>query len=310
MMIGKATIARLWAAASVAMMTAASGAWSGAWAQQPSGPATPPGQTPPQTPLPVIGEPHPWQIWHQTAASPVMDMMDWFHRLLVWIMVAVCILVLALLAVVAVRFNAKKNPVPSRTSHNTVIEVVWTVVPVIILVVIAVPSFKLLYFGDRAQDAEMTLKITGRQWYWDYEYPDQGNFTFSSIMIPESDIKPGQRRLLEVDNRVVLPVDTNIRLLVTAGDVIHSFGLPAFGLKEDGVPGRLHESWVRIDREGVYYGQCSEICGTNHGYMPIAIEAVSKERFAEWAEQAKQKFARSGTPRTAPAVTELAAIPE
>lgn len=306
MTIGKATIARLWASASIAVMTAA----SGAWAQQPSGAPTPPGQNPPDTPLPVVGEPHPWQIWHQTASSPVMDMMDWFHRLLVWIMVAVCVLVLVLLAVVVLRFNHKRNPIPSRTSHNTVIEVVWTVVPVIILVVIAVPSFKLLYFGDRSQDAEMTLKVTGRQWYWDYEYPDHGNVTFSSIMIPEADIKPGQRRLLEVDNRVVLPVDTNIRLLVTAGDVIHSFALPAFGLKEDGVPGRLHESWVRIDREGVYYGQCSEICGTNHGYMPIAIEAVSKDRFAQWAEQAKQKFAKADPAAAPPNPTEVAAAPQ
>ena len=284
---------RAWAALTVALMAVALMAFSaGAWAQQP-GTATPPGQEPPATALPVLGEPHPWQIWHQAPASPVMQMMDWFHHLLVWIMVAICALVLVLIAVVVVRFNARRNPVPSRTSHNTLIEVVWTVVPVIILVVIAVPSFRLLYFGDHVREADMTLKITGRQWYWDYEYPDQGNFTFSSIMIPEDQIKPGQRRLLEVDNRVVLPVDTTVRLLVTAGDVIHSFGLPAFGLKEDGVPGRLHESWVRIDKEGVYYGQCSEICGTGHGYMPIAIEAVSKDRFAHWVEQARKQFARS-----------------
>ncbi|MBP2315800.1 cytochrome c oxidase subunit II [Azospirillum soli] len=292
---------RVWAALVVALITFA----SGAWAQQP-GTATPPGQEPPATALPVLGEPHPWQIWHQTPASPVMQMMDWFHHLLVWIMVAICVLVLALIAIVVVRFNARKNPVPSRTSHNTLIEVVWTVVPVIILVVIAVPSFRLLYFGDHVREADMTLKITGRQWYWDYEYPDHGNFTFSSIMIPEDQIKPGQRRLLEVDNRVVLPVDTTVRLLVTAGDVIHSFGLPAFGLKEDGVPGRLHESWVKIEKEGVYYGQCSEICGTGHGYMPIAIEAVSKERFAQWVEQARKQFA--GSDAVPP--TEVATAPQ
>lgn len=292
---------RAWAALVVALMTVA----SGAWAQQPGAP-TPPGQEPPGAGLPVIGEAHNWQIWHQTPASPVMHMMDWFHQLLVWLMVAICVLVLVLLAIVVVRFNANKNPVPSRTSHNTLIEVVWTVVPVIILVVIAVPSFRLLYFGDHAREADMTLKITGRQWYWDYEYPDHGNFTFSSIMIPEDQIKPGQRRLLEVDNRVVLPVDTTVRLMVTAGDVIHSFGLPAFGLKEDGVPGRLHESWVKIEKEGVYYGQCSEICGTGHGYMPIAIEAVSKERFAQWVEQAKKQFAKND----AVPATEVAAAPQ
>jgi len=299
---------RFWAALAVALIGfSLIGFSAGAWAQAT---ATPPGQEPPGTGLPVIGEAQDWQIWHQTPSSPVMHMMDWFHQLLFWIMVAVCVLVLVLLAIVVVRFNAKKNPVPSRTSHNTLIEVVWTVVPVIILVVIAVPSFRLLYFGDHTREAEMTLKIVGRQWYWDYEYPDHGNFTFSSIMIPEDQIKPGQRRLLEVDNRVVLPVDTTIRLMVTAGDVIHSFGLPAFGLKEDGVPGRLHESWVKIDKEGVYYGQCSEICGTGHGYMPIAIEAVSKERFAQWVEGAKKQFAKNDAVPAASTTTEVAAAPQ
>ena len=241
--------------------------------------------------LPVVGEPHAWQIWHQVPASPLAQSMDDFHQILVWIMVTICLLVTGLLAYVIFRFRADRNPAPSRTTHNTLIEVLWTVVPVVILVIIAVPSFRLLYFGDRSENAEMTLKIIGRQWYWDYEYPDHGDFTFSSIMIPDEDIQPGQRRLLEVDNRVVLPVDTNIRLLVTGGDVIHSFAVPSFGLKTDGVPGRIHEAWVRAEKEGVYYGQCSEICGTGHGYMPIAVEVVSKERFAQWVEQAKQTFA-------------------
>ncbi|HEY0834347.1 MAG TPA: cytochrome c oxidase subunit II [Azospirillum sp.] len=240
---------------------------------------------------PVIGEPQPWQVWHQTAASPVMRMMDNFHHLLLWIMIAVCLLVVVLLGIVVVRFNAKRNPVPSRTSHNTMIEVIWTVVPVIVLVVIAVPSFRLLYYLDRAADAEMTIKVTGRQWYWDYEYPDQGGFTFSSIMIPEDSLKPGQRRLLEVDNPVVLPVGTTIRVLITAGDVIHSWALPTAGIKDDAIPGRINETWLRIEQEGVFYGQCSEICGTSHAYMPIQVIAVSKERFARWAEEAKTKFA-------------------
>jgi cytochrome c oxidase subunit 2 len=247
---------------------------------------------------PMVGAPHPWQLWHETPATPVMAMMDSFHHLLLWIMVAIVLLVSVLLGIVIVRFNARRNPVPSRTAHNTLIEVIWTVVPVIILVVIAVPSFRLLYFLDRTGDVELTLKVTGRQWYWDYEYPDQGGFTFSSIMIPNEEIKPGQQRLLEVDNRVVLPVDTNIRVLITAGDVIHSWAMPAFGIKDDAVPGRVNETWVRIDREGVYYGQCSEICGTNHGFMPIAIEAVSKERFARWVEEARTKFAASDTTPT------------
>ncbi|HYG91342.1 MAG TPA: cytochrome c oxidase subunit II [Azospirillum sp.] len=240
---------------------------------------------------PVVGEPHPWQLWHQAPVTPVMEMMDSLHLLLLWIMVAIVLLVMVLLGFVIMRFNARRNPVPSRTSHNTVIEVIWTVAPVIILVVIAVPSFRLLYFLDRTEHAELTLKVTGRQWYWDYEYPDQGGFTFSSIMIPDAEIKPGQRRLLEVDNRVVLPVDTNIRVLITAGDVIHAWAVPAFGLKDDAVPGRVNETWMRIEKEGVYYGQCSEICGTNHGFMPIAVEAVSKEAFARWTEQARTKFA-------------------
>lgn len=257
-------------------------------------------------PPPVLGEPHPWQLWHQTAASPVMAMMDSFHYLLLWIMVAVCILVMVLLGIVIVRFNANRNPVPSRTSHNTLIEVIWTVVPVIILVVIAVPSFRLLYYVDRAVDAEMTVKVTGRQWYWDYEYPDHGGFTFSSIMIPEDQLKPGQRRLLEVDNPVVLPVGTTIRMLVTAGDVIHSWALPAFGNKDDAVPGRINETWIRIDKEGVYYGQCSEICGTSHAYMPIQVVAVSKEQFARWTEEAKTKFASNDTAPGGAAPTQLA----
>ena len=270
---------RLWPgfAAAVTGTMLAWPTWAPAWAQE--------------QPPPVLGEPHPWQLWHQAPASPVMAMMDSFHYLLLWIMVAVCILVMVLLGIVIVRFNAARNPVPSRTSHNTLIEVIWTVVPVIILVVIAVPSFRLLYYVDRAVDAEMTVKVTGRQWYWDYEYPDHGGFTFSSIMIPEDQLKPGQRRLLEVDNPVVLPVGTTIRMLVTAGDVIHSWALPAFGNKDDAVPGRINETWIRIDKEGVYYGQCSEICGTSHAYMPIQVVAVSKEQFARWTEEAKTKFA-------------------
>ncbi|WP_448189964.1 cytochrome c oxidase subunit II [Azospirillum sp. sgz301742] len=250
---------------------------------------------------PVIGEPHPWQLWHQTAVTPVMEMMSSFHHLLLWIMVAIVVLVIGLLGVVMLRFNAKRNPVPSRTAHNTLIEVLWTVVPVIVLVVIAVPSFRLLYFADRTHQAEMTLKVTGRQWYWDYEYPDQGGFTFSSIMIPPEDVKPPQRRLLDVDNHVVLPVDTNIRILVTGGDVIHSWSVPAMGIKHDAVPGRNNETWMRIERPGIYYGQCSQICGVNHAFMPIEIEAVPKDRFTQWAAGKKQAMlAPQMAPRTAP----------
>lgn len=240
--------------------------------------------------------PQPWEMMLQPAASSTAEQIADFHNMLLVIITLITLFVLGLLVYVMFRFSAKRNPEPTRTTHNTLVEVLWTVVPVIILVGIAVPSFKLLYYLDRTEEAEMTLKVIGRQWYWSYEYPDHGNFTFDSNMVPEDALEPGQLRLLEVDNRVVLPVDTNIRLLVTASDVLHSFAVPAFGVKKDAVPGRTNETWVRIDREGVYYGQCSELCGVNHAYMPIAIEAVSKERFAEWVQEAQAQFARIDAP--------------
>ncbi|HYD29543.1 MAG TPA: cytochrome c oxidase subunit II [Azospirillaceae bacterium] len=230
----------------------------------------------------LAGEPRPWQFGLQDAASPVDRQINAFHDLLLVTITAIVVMVLALLVYVMVRFNKRANPTPTATTHNTVLEVLWTTVPVLVLVIIAIPSFKLIYFMERTPEAEMTLKVTGRQWYWDYEYPDHGGFTFSSFMVPDDQIQPGQKRLLEVDNRVVLPVGTNIRVQVNGGDVIHSWAVPAFGIKKDAVPGRLNETWVRIENEGVYYGQCSEICGPGHGFMPIAVEAVSKERFAEW----------------------------
>lgn len=238
----------------------------------------------------MAAEPTPWQLGLQNAASPVKHALDSFHNLLLVVIVGIVILVMVLLAIVALRFNRKANPTPSRTSHHTLLEVAWTVVPVIILIVIAVPSFKVLYLAEEVPESDMTIKVIGRQWYWDYEYPDHDDLAFSSFMVPVDELQPGQRRLLEVDNRVVVPVDTTVRLLVTAGDVIHSWALPAFGVKKDAVPGRTNETWLRAEREGVYYGQCSEICGTNHGYMPIAVEVVSKERFAEWVVQAKTAF--------------------
>ncbi|WP_431861196.1 cytochrome c oxidase subunit II [Azospirillum sp.] len=241
----------------------------------------------------LAAAPQPWEMGLQPAASPVKHALDDFHNLLLVIIIAITLLVFALLVAVAVRFNAKRNPTPSSTSHNTLLEVAWTVVPVIILIVIAVPSFRVLYMMEVTPEAEMTIKVTGRQWYWDYEYPDQGGLAFSSYMIQESDLKPGQKRLLEVDNRVVVPVNTVVRVQLTAGDVIHAWALPAFGVKKDAVPGRLNETWFKVEKEGVYYGQCSEICGTNHGFMPIAVEAMSKEKFTEWVAKAKLAY---GTP--------------
>jgi cytochrome c oxidase subunit 2 len=235
--------------------------------------------------------PHAWQLGMQKAASPVKEQIGSLHDFLLVIITLITVFVLALLVYVMVRFRASANPVPARTSHNTLLEVVWTVIPVLILVVIAIPSFKLLYFMDRTADAEMTLKVSGHQWYWKYEYPDQGGFTFDSYMVQDGDLKPGQMRLLEVDNRVVLPVETNVRVLIGGTDVMHSWLIPALGLQTYAVPGRTNETWVRISKPGVYYGQCNQICGINHAYMPIAVEAVSKADFEKWVAEAKQNFA-------------------
>lgn len=232
---------------------------------------------------PAIGQPRDWQLGFQPSASPVKEQMAYFHdALLLPIITFIVIFVAGLLLYVAFRFNARRNPVPSRTTHNTMLEVIWTLVPVMILVIIVVPSMKMLYYADRTQDAEMTLKVTGYQWYWGYEYPDHGDVSFNANMVPEDEIGPGQVRLLSTDNVVVLPVDTNVRLLIEANDVIHSWAVPALGVKLDAVPGRTNETWTRITKEGTFYGQCSEICGINHGFMPIEIRAVSKEKFAEW----------------------------
>ncbi len=236
-------------------------------------------------------QPTPWQIGFQPAASTAMERIADFHELLLWIITVTVIFVLILLGIVIIRFNARSNPTPSRTTHNTLLEIGWTVIPVVILVIIAIPSFKLLYYMDRTDEAEMTLKAIGHQWYWSYEYPDHDDLTFDSLMIEDDELQEGDPRLLATDTRVVLPVDTNIRLLITADDVLHAWAIPAFGVKMDAVPGQLNETWVRVNKEGVYYGQCSELCGVNHGFMPIAVEVVSKEAFAAWVEQAKQEFA-------------------
>lgn len=241
----------------------------------------------------LANEPLPWQMNMQPAASPSAVKIHEFHDLLLWIIFAIALFVLILLIWVIIRYNSKVNPVPAKFTHNVLIEVLWTVIPVVILIIIAIPSFKLLYYVDRVENPEMTLKVTGRQWYWDYEYPDYEGISFSSYPVPEDEInlEAGQRRLLSTDNVVVLPVDTNIQILMTGGDVIHSWTVPAFGVKIDAVPGRLNETWVRIEKEGTYFGQCSEICGKDHAYMPIEVRAVSKEEFEEWLATAKEEFA-------------------
>ena len=238
-------------------------------------------------------QPKRWEIWHQQPASTIMETISEFHLQVMVISVLIVVLVLGLLAYCIFKFNERANPEPSRTTHNTLIEIIWTAVPVMILVGIAIPSFKLLYEEDVIPKAELTVKAIGHQWYWSYEYPDNGNFAFDSVMVAENELKPGQVRLLDVDNHVVLPVGTTIRVITTAQDVIHSWAVPAFGVKVDSVPGRLNELWFKIERPGTYYGQCSELCGVNHGFMPIQVEAVSKERYAQWVEEAKKKFASS-----------------
>ncbi len=244
----------------------------------------------------IAGEPVPWQMGFQEPASPTMQRINDFHfELLLWIS-AISLFVLLLLVWVIYRYRESKNPTPSRTTHHTLIEVVWTAVPVIILVIIFVPSYRLMVFADKVVDADMTLKVIGHQWYWSYEYPDHGNFTFDAYLVAEEDLEDKSKRLLETDNRVVLPVGKKIRLLLTAGDVLHSWGVPALGIKLDTVPGRLNETWVEISKEGVYYGFCSELCGVNHSYMPIAIEAVSEEEFNAWVEKAQEEFARVDEP--------------
>ena len=248
------------------------------------------------TGLADAAEPRDWQLGLQPAASTTMERITDFHNLLLWIITGITIFVLLLLLYVMFRFSERRNPNPARTTHNTVLEVLWTTVPVVILVVIAIPSFRLLYYSDRVEDADMTLKVIGHQWYWSYEYPDHGDFTFDALLVDEEDLKKGQRRLLETDLPVVLPVNTKVRILVTADDVLHSFAVPAFGLKLDANPGMVNETWVEITREGTYYGQCSEICGTGHSFMPIKIKAVSKAEFDDWAKMAKDEFARADGP--------------
>jgi cytochrome c oxidase subunit 2 len=254
-------------------------------------------------------EPQPWELGMQPPATPVKDRIHAFHNELLIIISLITVFVLGLLLYVMVRFRASRNPVPTRTAHNPVIEIIWTVVPVLVLVIIAIPSFRLMYYMDRVADADMTIKVTGHQWYWTYAYPDQGDLSFDSNIIQDKDLKPGQKRLLEVDNPLVVPVNANVRVLVTGTDVIHSWFIPSFGVQQYAVIGRNNETWFRVEHEGTYYGECNQICGVNHAFMPIKVVALSKPDFDKWLVEAKKKFASAPpaeTP-TAPTTTVAAA---
>jgi cytochrome c oxidase subunit II len=257
--------------------------------------------------LAAEGLARPWQLSLQEPMSPVMEGVVSFHNLLLVIQAGIVLLVLALLGYIIIRFSHKRNPVPSRTSHNTTLEVIWTALPVVILIIIAIPALRLLYFHDRAPEYDMTLKIVGHQWYWNYSYPDHGDFTFDSIMLADDELEEGQPRLLAVDNRVVVPVNANVQILVTAEDVIHAWALPALGIKIDATPGRINERWFRATEEGVYYGMCSELCGVNHAFMPIEVHAVSQEAFDAWVSEAQQEFARDPDPAVDVAATQRTA---
>ncbi len=245
-----------------------------------------------------LGQPAPWEYTLQESVTPVMDNITWFHNLLVWLVTAITVFVLVLLVIIVVKFNSKANPVPSKTTHHTLIEVAWTIIPVLILVGIAVPSFRLLFLELDLPKADVTVKATGKQWYWTYSYPDNGKFEFDSLLA--ADKKP---RLLAVDNEMVVPVNKVVRVQTTGADVIHAFAMPSFGVKIDAIPGRLNETWFKATKEGVFYGQCSELCGKDHAFMPIAIRVVSDQEFAAWTEAAKKKYA------TAPANSYASAEP-
>jgi len=240
-----------------------------------------------------VGQPSAWEIGLQQSASPVMDNLVAFHNFLLVLITLITAFVLTLLVVVIVKFNARANPTPTKTTHNTILEVLWTVVPVVILVVIAIPSFRLLFYQLNLPPADITVKATGKQWYWSYGYPD-AKFEFDSIMLQDADrqkLNPVPPRLLAVDNPMVVPVNKVVRVQTIGAEVIHAFAVPSFGIKIDAIPGRLNETWFKATREGIYYGQCSELCGKDHAFMPIEVRVVSEQAYAAWLDEAKKKFA-------------------
>ena len=237
-------------------------------------------------------QPKDWQLGFQEAASSTMrDIVNFHDKILLPIIIAISVFVLFLMVYACIRFRASRNPNPSKTTHNVAVEVLWTLIPCLILIVMAVPSFKILYKQDTIPKADVTVKAIGYQWYWGYEYPDE-NIIFDSYMIETKDLKENQPRLLAVDNEVVVPVNKVVKVLITANDVLHAWALPSFGVKRDAVPGRINETWFKAEKVGTYYGQCSELCGIKHAFMPITVRVVSEEDYAEWLSGAKIKFAK------------------
>jgi cytochrome c oxidase subunit 2 len=251
----------------------------------------------------ALALPYNWQLSFQPAASPVMQRIETFHTFVLYIITLVTLFVLVLLVWIIIRYNKGANPVPSKVSHNTLLEVVWTVAPVVILVLIAIPSFKLLYYeAAPPTPPDLTIKAIGKQWYWTYEYPTKGDFQFDSLGLSDDKAKAaGEPRLLGVDNVVVVPVNKIVRVVTAGADVIHSWAVPQFGVKMDAVPGRLNETWFEATQLGTFYGQCSELCGAHHAYMPIEVKVVSEADFEAWAVAAKKKFAAADEPALAPA---------
>ena len=240
----------------------------------------------------MANQPKEWQLGFQEAASESMrDIISFHDNLLLPIIVAISAFVLFLMLYVCIKFRASANPNPSKRTHNVAVEVLWTLIPCLILIVIAVPSFKILYKQDAIPKADLTIKAIGYQWYWGYEYPDE-NIIFDSYMVEDKDLKANQPRLLAVDNEVVVPLNKVVKVLITANDVLHAWALPSFGVKRDAVPGRINETWFKAEKTGTYYGQCSELCGIKHAFMPITVKVVSEEEYKEWLMDARVKFAK------------------
>ena len=252
----------------------------------------------------MVGAPVPWGMGLQQSGGPIKDAISSFNELVFWLMAGITVFVAVLLAWCMWRYSAARNPVPSQNSHNTTLEIAWTVIPVLILLVIAVPSFRLIYYQDRARDADLTINVTGHQWYWSYQFPDHGNFRFDSRPVQDDEIRPGQFRSLEVDEPLLVPVGRTIRVMTSGADVIHSFFVPSLGVQRYSIPGRTLETWMRADRVGTFYGQCNQICGVNHWFMPIVVKAVPQAEFDAWVASARTRFARAED--AAPALAEAA----